>query len=142
MDLVLLALRTLSVILLYAFLGAVLVMLWRDLRRASDIREAARPMAELVTVETGSNELAPGHRFVLQLVTSIGRSQSNLVSVPDPYSSAEHALLAWRQGQWWLQDQGSHNGTLLNGTRIEGPTVVSSGDVIGVGNTQLKLEIH
>ena len=142
MDLVLLALRVLMVALLYAFLGAMLVMLWRDLRQATGTRGIARPRAELVTVETGSEELALGERFLMQLVTSIGRSPTNLVSVSDPYSSAQHALLAWRQGQWWLQDQGSHNGTLLNGTRIEGPTVVSSGDIIGVGNTRLKLEIH
>jgi pSer/pThr/pTyr-binding forkhead associated (FHA) protein len=51
-------------------------------------------------------------------------------------------LLTLREGQWWLEDQGSRNGTLLNGTRIAGPTVVSAGDVIGVGRTQLKLELE
>jgi pSer/pThr/pTyr-binding forkhead associated (FHA) protein len=41
-----------------------------------------------------------------------------------------------------LEDQASRNGTLLNGTRLTGPTVVSAGDVIGVGLTQLKLELE
>lgn len=140
MDLLLLAFRILLVILLYAFLTAVLMMLWQDLRQAAGGREISRPKAELVAIETGSEELAQGARFLLQLVSSIGRSPANLVSVPDPYASAQHALLAWRQGQWWLEDQGSHNGTLLNGIRINGPTIVSSGDIIGVGDTQLKLE--
>ena len=140
MDLLLLAFRILLVVLLYAFLAAVLMMLWRDLRQAAGGRGITRPKAELVAIKAGSDELAEGARFLLQLVTSIGRSPSNQVSVPDPYASAQHALLAWRQGQWWLQDQGSHNGTLLNGTRINGPTIVSSGDIIGVGDTQFQLE--
>jgi pSer/pThr/pTyr-binding forkhead associated (FHA) protein len=41
-----------------------------------------------------------------------------------------------------LEDQNSRNGTQLNGERISDPTVVSTGDVIGVGRTQLKLELE
>jgi pSer/pThr/pTyr-binding forkhead associated (FHA) protein len=51
-------------------------------------------------------------------------------------------LLSWKEEQWWLEDQGSRNGTLLNGTRIVDPTVVSTGDVIGIGRTELKLELE
>ncbi len=141
MDVLLLALRLLLVILLYTFLAAVLMMLWRDLRQATTSREAARPAGQLVVLHTADEKLAVGTVFPLQLVTSIGRSLANTISVPDTYASAQHTLLTWREGQWWLEDRNSRNGTLLNDTRISGPTVVSAGDVIGVGRTQLKLEI-
>jgi len=141
MDVLLLALRLLLVILLYTFLAAVLMMLWRDLRKATTSREAARPAGQLVVLHTADEKLAVGTVFPLQLVTSIGRSLANTISVPDTYASAQHTLLTWREGQWWLEDRNSRNGTLLNDTRISGPTVVSAGDVIGVGRTQLKLEI-
>ncbi|MEA3341299.1 MAG: FHA domain-containing protein, partial [Chloroflexota bacterium] len=59
-----------------------------------------------------------------------------------PYASTQHTLLTWREGQWWLEDQGSRNGTRLNSARISSPTVVSTGDVIGVGHTELKLELE
>jgi len=142
MDVLLLVLRLLLVVLLYAFLAAVLLMLWRDLRQATTNREAARPAGQLVVLHTAEEELAVGTTFPLQTITSIGRSPSNTILIPDTYASARHALLTWREGQWWLEDLDSRNGALLNGARISGPTVVSAGDVIGVGRTQLKLELE
>jgi hypothetical protein len=141
MDILLLVLRVLLAILLYAFLAAVMAMLWHDLRQATTSREIARPGGRLVVLHATDDALAAGTAFPLQPVTSIGRSPANTVSVPELYASAQHSLLALREGQWWLEDRGSRNGTLLNGTRITGPTVVSAGDVIGVGRTQLKLEL-
>jgi pSer/pThr/pTyr-binding forkhead associated (FHA) protein len=81
-----------------------------------------------------------GTVFPLRTVNSLGRSPANTVVIPDTYASSQHALLAQREGQWWLEDRNSRNGTLLNGGRIEEPTIVSSGDLIGVGRTQLRLE--
>jgi hypothetical protein len=142
MDLLLLALRVLLVVLLYAFLATVLLMLWRDLRQATASREVARPAGRLVVLQAADDGLAPDAAFPLQTVTSMGRAPGNTITIPDTYASAQHALLAWREGQWWLEDLDSRNGTLLNGTRIGSPTVVSAGDVIGVGRTQLKLELE
>jgi hypothetical protein len=142
MDVLLLALRFLLVALLYAFLAAVLLTLWRDLRRAATGRERARPAGRLVVLETADGEFAVGTAFPLQPVTSLGRLKSNTILISDTYASAQHALLTWREGQWWLEDRNSRNGTLLNGTPIDGPTVVSAGDVVGVGRTRLKLELE
>jgi len=154
MDTLLLALRLLLVILLYAFLAAILLMLWRDLRQTAPGREAVRqtapgreavrPGGQLVILEAADGAPVPGTVFPLQPVTSIGRSPGNTVPIPDTYVSAQHALLTWREGQWWVEDLDSRNGTLLNGTRISGPTIVSAGDVIGVGlgHAQLKLELE
>jgi len=142
MDILLLALRITLAILLYAFLATVLVMLWRDLRQATAGREIERPNGHLVVLQAADEALATGTTFPLQPVTSIGRAPANTIPIPEPYASAQHMLLTLREGQWWLEDQGSRNGTLLNGTRIAGPTVVSAGDVIGVGRTQLKLELE
>lgn len=141
MDILLLALRILLAVLLYAFLAAVTLMLWRDLKQATAGREAVRPSGRLIVLLAPEGTPAIGDAFPLQPITSIGRSPDNTIPIPDTYASAQHALLTWREGQWWLVDRGSRNGTLLNGTRIDGPTVVSAGDVIGVGRVQLKLVI-
>ncbi len=142
MDILLLVLRLLLAVLLYAFLAAVLAMLWRDLRQATTSHGAARPGGQLVVLHAADEKLAVGTAFPLQPVTSVGRSPSNTIPIPDTYASAQHALLTWREGQWWLEDRDSRNGTLLNGVRINNPTVVSAGDVIGVGRAQLKLELE
>jgi hypothetical protein len=142
MDILLLALRLLLIVLLYAFLAAVAFVLWRDLRQATTGSESVRPGGQLIVLDSADEGLAIGAAFALRPVTSIGRSQINTISIPDSYASSQHTLLAWREGQWWVEDQDSRNGTLLNGAHIDGPTVVSTGDVIGVGRTQLKLELE
>jgi pSer/pThr/pTyr-binding forkhead associated (FHA) protein len=142
MDILLLALRVLLAILLYAFLTAVLLMVWRELRQATTSREATHRGGQLIILQTEDKALEVGITFPLQPITSIGRSPGNTIILSDTYASSQHALLLWREGQWWLEDCGSRNGTLLNDTRIISSTVVSAGDVIGIGRTQLKLELE
>ena len=141
MDILLLVLRLLLAILLYAFLAIVLVMVWRDLRRATTSPKISCRGGELIILQTTDEALEIGTAFPLQLITSIGRAPSNTIIISDTYASSQHALLTWRESQWWLEDQGSRNGTLLNDTLVTSPTIVSAGDVIGIGRTQLKLEL-
>jgi len=49
--------------------------------------------------------------------------------------SARHAELRVEGNAWLLADLGSRNGTYLNGNRITGPTPVSQGDVIRLGES-------
>jgi len=141
MDVLLLILRLVLAGLLYAFLVAILIMLWRDLHLATARREAVHIVGHLIVLSAPSDSLAEGTILPLQPVTSIGRAATNTLCIPDTYASAQHALLTWRAGQWWLEDQGSRNGTLLNDNPVTVPTVVSAGDILGIGNTQLKLEL-
>ena len=39
-----------------------------------------------------------------------------------------------------MEDLNSRNGTLLNGERLHAPTIISAGDVLTIGSSQLKLE--
>jgi hypothetical protein len=148
MDLLLLFLRVLMAAALYLFLGAVLWLLWRDLRRPDEETGVApRRYGRLVVVAVNGGErdinrdCKIGSTFALQPVTSLGRAAINTVIIPDAYASSEHALLVQRGDQWWLEDRGSRNGTTLNAVAIHSPTVVSAGDVIGIGRVQLKLDI-
>lgn len=142
MDWVLLLLRVLLAALLYAFLGALLVVLWRDLRRAAGGRQVAPPKGRLVVVDAAETGLEPGLAFPLQEVTPLGRTPANAIPLPDPFVSTHHALLAWREARWWLEDLNSKNGTTLNGEPVTRPVVVSSGDLVGVGRVTLRLEVE
>jgi hypothetical protein len=74
-----------------------------------------------------------GRTYALQEASSLGRSADNEIRVSDKTVSAHHARLSLRGGQWWLEDLGSRNGTLLNGNRIETAFVVTEGDRIQLG---------
>ncbi|MBV8258691.1 MAG: FHA domain-containing protein, partial [Actinobacteria bacterium] len=54
---------------------------------------------------------------------------------------ARHARVESRGDGVWVQDLGSTNGTYVNGARLEGARKLSPGDVLRVGETDLRLEV-
>jgi pSer/pThr/pTyr-binding forkhead associated (FHA) protein len=58
----------------------------------------------------------------------------------DDFVSTEHALLAYRDGFWWLSDVASTNGTFVNNQRVTRPTALQWGDLIGIGRVKMRLE--
>jgi hypothetical protein len=141
-DVTLFLARILLALLLYAFLGVVVAFLWQDLRQTAGLGRHHLPEGHLVVVATSKEGPEIGAVFPLLEVTSIGRTPTNTIVVPDHFVSSSHALLTWREKRWWLQDQGSRNGTTLNGALIAQPTVVSAGDLIGIGRLVVRLEIR
>ncbi len=140
---VLFLLRVLAGALLLTFVGVVFVMMWRDYRAISqEVDTRTHRRGRLIVLRDDGTRLKPGTTFPLLPLTSLGRSPTNTIALNDSFASGEHALVMLRGGQWWLEDRGSSNGTLLNGYRIEEPVVLSTGDVIGVGQVELKLELE
>ncbi len=141
-DVILAALRLLASALLLLFFGALIVMLWRDLRVVSDeVETRTRKRGRLVVIGIEGERAPNGKSYPLLALTSLGRAPTNTVILDDSFVSGEHALIMLRDGQWWLEDRGSSNGTLLNGYRIEEPVVLSAGDIISIGRITLRLEL-
>ena len=71
----------------------------------------------------------------------VGREAENdLPLVRDEFSSGRHARIEPRRDGVWVEDVGSTNGTYVNGVRLTAPRKLSSGDVIRVGETDLRFE--
>lgn len=69
----------------------------------------------------------------------IGRSSQCEVTIADPFLSRRHARLTWRDGAWWIEDLGSHNGTLLNGRQVAEATPVADGDEIQLSASRVRV---
>lgn len=70
---------------------------------------------------------------------TIGRSSGSGLQIKDDYTSGAHAkIVRWRD-QWMLQDQGSTNGTFVDGTRVREATPVRVGSSIRIGTTTFEL---
>ncbi|MDH3520678.1 MAG: FHA domain-containing protein [Myxococcales bacterium] len=67
---------------------------------------------------------------------SIGRSDENDLAIDDPEISRRHARFARVEGGWVVEDQGTSNGTAVNGVSA-GRAQLASGDVIRVGGVEI-----
>lgn len=131
----LLFLRLVSAAILLTFLILVILFVYRDLRNTiRDINTDKQDYGYLTIL--GREE----HRYPLLPLTSIGRAATNTIVLQDNYISSEHALLTLRGHQWWLHDLNSRNGTRLNGIELTEAVIVSPGDIISLGEIDLKLE--
>jgi pSer/pThr/pTyr-binding forkhead associated (FHA) protein len=67
-------------------------------------------------------------------VTRMGRAVENEIVILDKRSSREHALIRREGRRSILEDQGSTNGTYLNGERLQHPVQLRDGDQIKIGD--------
>ena len=148
----LLAAKALLLLLLFAFIYAVVRRGVGDLRQIPDDeafepgrgayapRVSASGESELVVED--SEILAPETRFsVRNGATSIGRSsESDIVLKSDDYASGRHARLTRHGGLLYVEDMGSTNGTFVNGRKAVGATPLKHGDTVRIGSTTFRYE--
>jgi sigma-B regulation protein RsbU (phosphoserine phosphatase) len=70
---------------------------------------------------------------------TLGRSSANELCYPDDAGlSRQHLALTRTGDQWQVEDLGSKNGTVLNGKRIEKPSLFKEGDRISAGHLTIE----
>jgi len=143
-DVILFLLRLISGGLLLAILIALFVVIWREYHSAvKDAELERRVYGRLVLLRTvDAIEVATGEIYPLLPLTSLGRAPTNTVRINDTFASSEHAMVAFRSGQWWLEDRKSRNGTTLNDMPVNQPIVVTDGDLIGIGQLKFRIELE
>ncbi len=124
---------------LYAFLAWALYTLWRDIRSQQEVLGGNQAPPLLLTIQAAENSLV--QRFTRSQVL-IGRSQHCDCVIDDRTLSSQHARLSFHHHQWWLEDLGSTNGTLLHGEPVTTPVVLTSGDPITCGKVLITVEIE
>ncbi len=150
----LLALKLAFLVLLYLFIWRIVRSAARDLRlpQESMILAPAQaagliappsqtlPRGRLVVVKGVSLDM--GEELVLDSAPlTIGRGANNDVPLDgDEYASSRHARFEPRRDGIYVEDIGSTNGTYVNGIRLTRERRLTPGDVVRVGETDLRFE--
>jgi len=101
-------------------------------------RPAAMPKAWL----EGTGGAMSGRRTVIQRAdTLVGRSTVCDVQVYDPKVSRKHFRIRYGNGAFFMQDQQSSRGTLINGERVMAQKL-ANGDRIDIGDTSMTFHIE
>lgn len=70
---------------------------------------------------------------------TMGRATGCHITLDDTYVSQLHARVFKRDGQVFIEDLGSTNGTYVNRTKVTAPLVVRRGDRLQVGKTVMEV---
>ena len=151
----LLVLKICFLVLLYLFIWRIVRSATRDVRMpqesfilapsqaaAAGLRRAPAPVATGTLVAVKSPALERGERFELDTkAVTVGRGAPNDIQLDsDEFASSHHARIEPRRDGVWVEDIGSTNGTYVNGTRLERPQRLAPGDVVRIGETDLRYE--
>lgn len=71
----------------------------------------------------------------------IGRAEDSEVRLSGQFVSRHHALIVLANGEVFIEDLKSFNGTVVNGSRI-GRRKISGGDRINIGDYELRTNFH
>ena len=149
----LLVLKIAFLVLLYLFIWRIVRSAARDLRLPQEsmilspqqssallAQPVARELGRLVVVE--SESLEEGDEYAIDSTAlTVGRGQDNDLPVPgDEFASARHARFEPRRDGVYVEDLGSTNGTFVNGVRLNGGRKLVPGDVVRIGETDLRFE--
>ncbi len=151
---VLLLLKACFLVLLYLFIWRIVRTASRDLRLPQESfvlgpqqaaavglgAPAPMNMGRLVVIK--STAIEENTEYVLDSAgISIGRGGPNEVRLDgDDFASAKHARVEPRRDGVWIEDIGSTNGTFVNGVRLSRPRKLAAGDLVRVGETDLRFE--
>lgn len=139
--------------LLYLFFLRVLRAVWTEIKGpkrvetvpAKSRRETRRETRRAVKQQPGKRlavvepPAMKGRTYELADDVTLGRAAGCQVTLDDTYASQMHARLFTREGQIFVEDLGSTNGTYLNRRKVQGPMVMKRGDKLQVGNTVMEL---
>ncbi len=137
-------------VLLYLFFFRVLRAVWAEVnlakattappagsrRTARRTRSRERRPPKLTVLEPSA---LAGQVFPLGDELTVGRAAGCQITLDDNYASQVHARIFTRDGQLFVEDLGSTNGTYLNRRKVSAPMVVSRGDQVQIGSTVMEV---
>lgn len=145
-------LKLFLLLLLYLFFLRVLRAVWAEVNPPKVVEAPAKAKREKGARRAGGSRkhgppvlrlVAPpelkGRSYPLGEEITVGRAAGCQVTIDDTYASQLHARVFQREGQIYVEDLGSTNGTYLNRRKVTGPMQLQRGDKLQIGNTVLEL---
>ena len=135
---IILILRVFAAVSLYAFLGFIILILWKDIKE-TDKKTSGSLQTSIIIKDISKdeiqdfrdNEIFIGRGKLAQIRLQHDESVSNI-----------HARIFRKEEKWWVEDLQSTNGTFLNEEPIVTPTIIVAGDQITCGKTTFEITMN
>lgn len=132
--------------IIYLFIFEVIRLIYLDVRKMSrfesnKVNVSGVETASLRTLHNKNRtDLELQNRYMIYGQAVIGRNKSCDIVLRDRYISGKHVKIWFDDGEWYLEDLGSRNGTEVNGQRIARRVMLDPQDEISVGGIHFLFE--
>lgn len=154
--------------IIYLFILSIIVLIYRDIKRMSQNNYEEEPEDDEYDTEENSEadeensdsseiehtailkKLKPQNSAEYGIKSKyrigsggpivIGRGENCDITADDLYLSQEHFMIECVDGEWYITDLKSKNGTYVNGNKIKKTKRLEDGDVISFGDIQFEFQ--
>ncbi|SDJ88170.1 FHA domain-containing protein [Natronincola ferrireducens] len=129
--------RYLFIGLIYYFIYHIIKLIYLDIQQINNRQKKNfdSPYLKLVNRKE-SLDFEVQEFYDLKDVVTLGRHRDSDIQLMDKFISSQHAKITMDEGEYFLEDLGSVNGTYLNSTQIQDVVKLKSGDRIGIGQVE------
>ena len=131
--------------IIYLFIFAVIRLIYLDVKKMSRFENNQVNNAACASLKpTKSKVQVSGplkNRYTIYDHAVIGRGSACDIVIKEQYISKQHVRIWYENGEWYLEDLGSRNGTTVNGQRIRQVVILDPEDVISLGGLNFVFEL-
>lgn len=115
-------LKYIFIIIIYAFVFQIAKMIFQDIKPT----QVSRKGAYLMLIDDEEKDKI----YPIRESLSVGRDRYSDIRLDYKFVSKNHFIIEEDEGEYYLTDLDSKNGTYVNGTKIEDEVILEDGDII------------
>ncbi len=123
------------IVIIYLFIFSIIRLIYLDIRGMEGIAADDRIYLKLINRKDSLPFKIKEYYSIDDSIT-LGRHGDNSIVVKDPFVSKRHFQIVRDEGDYYLEDLNSANGTYLNGDKIFDVVKLNDGDIIRIGQIE------
>ncbi|MBU5437451.1 FHA domain-containing protein [Tissierella sp. MSJ-40] len=123
------------IIIIYLFIFSIIRLIYLDIRGMGAVSLDDGSYLKLINRKDSLPFKIKEHYPIEDTIT-LGRHGDNDIMIKDPYVSKNHLQIVEDEGEYYLEDLNSANGTYLNGEKVLDVVKLKNGDRIRVGQIE------
>lgn len=132
-------------LIIYLFIFSVIRLIYLDVKKMSRFELENANNEECASLKPVKSKVRTQYelknRYTIYDEAVIGRSRDCDIVIPEEFISATHVRIWYDDGEWYLEDLGSRNGTTVNGQRIKNVVILDPEDIISLGGLNFAFEL-
>lgn len=123
------------IIIIYLFIFSIIRLIYLDIKGIESMNLDSISYLKLIN-RKDSLPFKIEEYYSIDDVLSLGRHRDNDIEIKDPFISKKHFQIIEDEGEYYLEDFNSANGTYLNGDKLFDVIRLKDGDIIRVGKIE------